>query len=343
MKIRGPRLGKQTVHIVGPAFGDLAAQAENASIRRVRVVVLARAALDVSSCDTQLRIAILNLIGGAAGASAGASVRGVGVTQHWAGQDCTAFVSSGANHAELRSCEVRIHEGVAKAAAGGAAVYVQIAVPQPVVRIGGRTAAEEGARRCVKTAGLVVHEREFGIRLGVLVEFQLAEKARRIAVVIALQVMACSIIESRVSRHDRASRIELVPLSGKCVIKHRGRRVARAAAGIRVWASGAHYTSRMISMVSRGRVRSTVAQVALHVPRAIGEILAHDDREFFVAAIPVRARNRREAPGRQQRIEVTLMVAVVVDAGVGIQAHALEMIVHDEVDHAANGICAVCR
>ena len=58
MEIRGPGLSEQTVGIVGPALRDLAARSKNTTIGRMRVIVLARTAFDVTPSERQLRIAV---------------------------------------------------------------------------------------------------------------------------------------------------------------------------------------------------------------------------------------------------------------------------------------------
>src|SRR5262252_2075530 len=71
--------------------------------------------------------------------------------------------------------------------------------------------------------------------------------------------------------------------------------------------------------------------------------MAHDQSDVFVLPVPVGSRDGREMPVFQQTIYERIVIAVVVDAEVGIDTDPLEVIVHDEVHDACDRIRAVGR
>ncbi len=208
-------------------------------------------------------------------------------------------------------------------------------------------AAEESARGRVRTRGDVIHETELGVRLGVIAKLQLAHETGRIALIVTLQVVGGGVVVSRVLRHDLPGRVDLVRFAGGRVVEHSRRRVARAAADIGPGAGRAacrrQHAGRMVAVIGRDGRGSTIAQVALHVPGAVGKRLTQDDREVFVIAVPIGAVDRGKVLGLEERIDPRGMIAMVVNPEVRIQSHSLEMVVHDEVDDAGDGIRAVGR
>src|ERR1700693_2890722 len=111
--------------------------------------VFAWSALDIATGDQQLYIARHR--------HCGTRPRRVGRT-------------GSAKRAELTRREVRIHSGVAEGAS--AAVGIEVSVPQGRSTRSSETRAQEQAGRRVVTPGIVVHEHELAIRLGVVVELQ---------------------------------------------------------------------------------------------------------------------------------------------------------------------------
>src|SRR5580692_10601749 len=99
----------------------------------------------------------------------------------------------------------------------------------------------------------------------------------------------------------------------------------------------------MVAMVRGGGRSAPIAKIAFEVAGAVGKIVPHDQSQVLVAAIPVLAGDRSETSIGEQRIYPTLMIAVIVDTGVGVKPHALEVIVHDEVHDTGNGVRAVGR
>src|SRR6266404_2850503 len=95
-----------------------------------------------------------------------------------------------------------------------------------------------------------------------------------------------------------------------------------------------------------GRV-ATIAEVAFEISRTVGEIMTHDQGDILVLTVPVRAGDLRKLRGIVfrgfQTVDPRVVVAVVVDARVSIDAHALEVVVHDEVHNTRDGIRAVGR
>src|SRR5580704_19730198 len=99
----------------------------------------------------------------------------------------------------------------------------------------------------------------------------------------------------------------------------------------------------MITGVRGDGIRTPITEISFEIAGTVGEVVAHDQCQIFVCAVPVAAGGNRGALRTQQRIDPTLMVGVVEDAGVRIDPYTLEMIVHDEVHDTRHGVCTVGR
>src|SRR6516164_8546101 len=99
----------------------------------------------------------------------------------------------------------------------------------------------------------------------------------------------------------------------------------------------------MIAVIRCDGRRAPIAQISFEVPRAVGEVLSHDEGDVFSRAVPVGAGDGGETRLLEQGVDPGVVVVVVVDAGGGVDPHALEVIVHDEVHDARDGIRAIGR
>jgi len=78
----------------------------------------------------------------------------------------------------------------------------------------------------------------------------------------------------------------------------------------------------VIAMIGGDGRRTTIAEITFKVTRAIREVVTHDGGEILVLTVPVGSADGREIPRAQQWVDITIVVAVVVDARVRIEADA---------------------
>src|SRR6516162_5445328 len=196
------------------------------------------------------------------------------------------------------------------------------------------TASGEHARGSEVAARLVVHEHELGVRLGVLVQLEVAEESGGVALIVALKVEIVREVEVIVLLHDIPGRPRRAPERGvadlalafqvSCCDDGR-RRVARAGAAEHGGATSRQSASGVIAMTRSNLVRAPIAEVACEVPGAIGEAVAEDERQVLLRAVPVGAGDGFETCRLEDRSEPVLMVVVVIDSNIGIDAEAIEV------------------
>src|SRR6516165_1256520 len=99
----------------------------------------------------------------------------------------------------------------------------------------------------------------------------------------------------------------------------------------------------MVAGVGRDGRCAPIAQISFEIARAVGKVVSHDQRQVFVSAVPVGTGGNGGTLRFQQRTDPAVVVIVVVDCEVGIDAYAFEVIVHDEVHDACDGISTIGR
>ncbi len=124
------------------------------------------------------------------------------------------------------------------------------------------------------------------------------------------------------------------------------RRVAGAAAGERVGrriacVGRAERAGAEVAPVLRDRIERAIADIDRCIAASVRRVDAGDEREVLGVAITHVALRQPEAVVAHDVRDVVGVVVVLVHAVLSIEPHAFELVVHDEVDDARDGIGAV--
>jgi hypothetical protein len=106
---------------------------------------------------------------------------------------------------------------------------------------------------------------------------------------------------------------------------------------------GVQLAGTVIALIALDWVGVAIAQVRRDVARAVREIPAHQHVEVAVAPIPDRARGRRIAELPHQALHECVVIVVPVLTGLAVDLEALEIALHDEIDHTGDGVRTISR
>ncbi len=299
------RRAVQPIDVVMPVIGDVAAQPDDPAERRMTQIVETAAALDVASTDR--------------------------------GQDVARVAIAAAEHVDHLLGEQRI-----------VAVEYLVAEERRLARAG----AEERAARGDLRLRAVVHEHELGVDARLLAEVVVREQAGRLALVGPLVIVVGREVEliGRRPGAQRAARIEREVAVTRAVGRiaaaddeARNAGSARAAAVERIVRRVGGYGQRAGAEVARilaDLAQRAVAEVHGRVAAAVRRVDARDERQIPGLAVHDVALGQLEIARPHQVGDVAVAV-VLIEAVLRIDAHAFEVVVHDEVHDTGDGIGAV--
>jgi len=204
--------------------------------------------------------------------------------------------------------------------------------------------------------GPVVHEIEFCVRLEVIGNVVMRQERRIVAIILARQINVGLRIEDRRWRggdgaiRNETGAIHAIGREGiGSALRGEEVRIRRSAAGnagdgatldrgCRIQGAAAE-----IAVAAGQRVLMPITQKGGDVALAVGEIRAHQHVEGALAAVGDRTRGR-DLAGQPHGILSKGVVIVVLILGVlAIHLKAFEVLLHDEVDDARDGVGAVGR
>jgi len=108
-------------------------------------------------------------------------------------------------------------------------------------------------------------------------------------------------------------------------------------------ASGIQLAAAEVAIRTRHRVHFHVAEVRGDIALAIGKAGAGEDVDRQCLAIRRRSGQRRAAYGALRILRERVVVVMPVPADASIDLQALEVLLHDEIDDAADGVGAIGR
>src|SRR3984885_14962885 len=204
--------------------------------------------------------------------------------------------------------------------------------------------------------GLVVHEIKFCVRLEVIGNVVMRQERRVVAIILARQINIGLRIEDRRWRGgDRSIRNETGAIHAVgsegigSALRREKVRIVRSAAGnagdgatldggYRVQGAAAE-----IAVAAGQRILMPITQKGGDVALAVGEVRAHQHVEGALAAVSDGACGRDLAGCSHGILSEGVVIVVLILSVLAIPLKAFEVFLHDEVDHAGDGVGAVGR
>jgi hypothetical protein len=101
-------------------------------------------------------------------------------------------------------------------------------------------------------------------------------------------------------------------------------------------------TPGIVALALGDRILLVIGVIGRDVALAVRRVQTKNGAEVARTAVPGAARNR-VAGGPFEALHVAVVLAMLIDAGLHIQLHALEVVLHDEVHDAGDGVRTVGR
>ena len=227
-----------------------------------------------------------------------------------------------------------------------------------------RRAEERTGRRDLRD-GVVVHEHQRAVDVDRLVEFIVTHRAHRVALVGTLQVVERGEVElvrgrertesagrginrtTSAAEHARTAVKAGEPATADVAVLNAGRR-RRTGADEAAVAGGLRAASREVARVFRDRVQVTEAAIHRDVALTVGAVHADDRVQVDRVAVEDAVRRFGDRTGRvaaqtfgddaaRERVGVVMLIA----GPLAVELDALEVLAHDEVHDAGDGVRAV--